>query len=100
MANEKRLIDANALVEDLEAAKANNGMGALVASTLIRYVKRCTTVDAVEVVRCKDCHYYDAPEDGDALGYCRNGRLAASYASEIYPEPDYFCAYGERKSSP
>ena len=50
MANEKRLIDANALIEDLEAAKANNGMGGIVASTLIRYVKRCPTVDAAEVV--------------------------------------------------
>jgi hypothetical protein len=43
-------IDRNSLIEDLEAAKNNNGMGASVASTLIRYVKRCPTVDAVEVV--------------------------------------------------
>ena len=50
MATEKRLIDANVLIEDLEAAEANAGMGAVVARTLIRYVKRCATVDAVEVV--------------------------------------------------
>lgn len=57
MANEKRLIDANVLIEDLEAAEANAGMGAVVARTLIRYVKRCATVDAVEVVhgRCEYC---------------------------------------------
>lgn len=55
MANEKRLIDVDELIEDLEAAKANAGMGATIASTLIRYVKRCPAVDAVEVVRCKNC---------------------------------------------
>ena len=53
MATEKRLIYANELVEDLEAAKANNGMGVLVANTLIRYVKRCTTVDAAEVIHAE-----------------------------------------------
>ena len=50
MATEKRLIDANELIEDLEAAKANAGMDGMVASVLVRYVKRCPTVDAVEVV--------------------------------------------------
>lgn len=46
-----RLIDADALIEDLEAAKANNGMGGMVANALVRYVKRCSTVDAVPVQR-------------------------------------------------
>lgn len=43
---ERRLIDADVLIEDLEVAKANAGMGSMVAETLIRYVKRCPTVDA------------------------------------------------------
>ena len=44
-----RLIDADALIEDLVAAKENGGMGSVVAETLIRYVKRCDTVDAEKV---------------------------------------------------
>lgn len=91
MPDRKKLIDANALVEDLEAAKANNGMGALVASTLIRYVKRCTTVDAVEVVRCKDCEYSG---HFDGLLYCENSRGLAGIVS-----PEGFCSYGERRTN-
>ena len=49
-----RLIDADALIEDLEAAKANNGMGGMVASALVRYVKRCSTIDAVPVEQYND----------------------------------------------
>lgn len=90
MENKKRLIDANALIEDFEQAKANKGMGAVVASTLIRYVKRCTTVDAVEVVhglwiierspieaefKCSECGYSYIDADSYAkaeYNYCPN----------------------------
>ena len=47
MANEKRLIDANALISNLRTFK---GLGAIVAETLVRFVKKQPTVDAVEVV--------------------------------------------------
>lgn len=45
-----RLIDADALVDDITAASDNAGMGAVIARTLIRYVKRAPTIDAVPVV--------------------------------------------------
>lgn len=50
------------------------------------------TVDAVEVVRCKDCKHYD-------LGVC----LKIYSAGNAHPEawqprrPEDFCFYGERK---
>lgn len=47
MANEKRLIDANALITNLHAFK---GLGKMVAETLVRFVEKQPTVDAVEVV--------------------------------------------------
>ena len=89
MANEKRLIDANALLEDLEAAKNNSGMGVIVANTLMRYVKRCPTVGAVEVVHgrwkfldidgwwfdeCSICGNTTPNRDGSPPGwnYCPN----------------------------
>ena len=56
-------------------------------------------VDVVEVVRCKDCKHYEKPDEGDYLGVCRSGRLAVSIFGEIYPEPDYYCPYGERKDN-
>lgn len=45
MANEVRLVDANALIEDITAAEENAGMGAVVAGTLRRYVNRRPTID-------------------------------------------------------
>ena len=92
MESKKRLIDANALVEDLEAAKANNGMGAVVASTLIRYVKLCHTVDAVEVVRCEACKQW-----------CRNAGIVDSpnghcFCHDIDTNQFDFCSYGERRA--
>ena len=51
-----------------------------------------TTVDAVVVVRCKDCKHYD-------MGVC----LKIYSDGNVHPEawqsrrPDDFCSYGERK---
>ena len=46
------------------------------------------TVDAVEVVRCKDCKHYD---EADSFN-CK-------YAFMKLRRPDDFCSYGERKES-
>ena len=48
-------------------------------------------VDAVEVVRCKDCLYYRC-DNGCPLhesGYFKNGKML--------PLENDFCSYGERK---
>ena len=74
-----RLIDADALIEDLEAAKANNGMGGMVANALVRYVKRCSTVDAVPVQRWIPVTERLPEEDGSYLcfsQYCGSGWCA------------------------
>lgn len=52
-------------------------------------LRKMPNMDAVEVVRCKDCKY---SEFYDALLYCGHARgLAGSVA------PNNFCSYGERK---
>ena len=87
MANEKRLIDANAFLKDI----LTNGIG----KTIIEYsesdigymIRKRPTVDAVEVVRCKDCKYCSYN------GLCN---LFLSHSHEM--KPDDFCSYGERKS--
>jgi threonine dehydrogenase-like Zn-dependent dehydrogenase len=85
MANEKRLIDANALISNLRTC---DGMGAIVAESLVRFVKKQPTVvanDVVPVVRCKDCKNYHT-------------NVCPLRAWE-YTEPDDFCSYGERKDN-
>ena len=49
------------------------------------------TVDAVEVVRCKDCKY-----KAERLYACTNVKLRGEII-HIWVEPDDFCSYGERK---
>lgn len=50
------------------------------------------TVDAVEVIRCKDCKYWDEY-------YCRNRWYGNGYANYIPPikTKDGFCDWAERR---
>lgn len=80
MANEKRLIDANALIEEANAEGAYGYVDAF-------QIANAPTVDAVEVVRCKDCvvqhnKYTGCPE--------LNG---------LVTPPDFYCPFGKRKDS-
>ena len=50
------------------------------------------TIDAVEVVRCKDCKHW--AEFDDYGGRCENPDGLDNYAM-----PDDFCSYGERKNN-
>ena len=118
MANEVRLIDAN----DAQAVKNalamcykqgitsecdgcayrghnNVCMDALMEDTLalINSLESCidaqNTVDAVPVVRCKDCihrHYVDMGDDIGAIGGCR------LFGTPMMTCND-FCSYGERR---
>lgn len=80
MANEKRLIDANALIEEANAEGAYGYVDAF-------QIANVPNVDAVEVVRCKDCvvphnKYTGCPE--------LNG---------LVTPPDFYCPFGKRKDS-
>ena len=67
MANEKRLIDANALTDEvLNHPKPYR-------RDFYRMLKDAPTVDAVEVVRCKECQCWI--HIGDGIGDCTNGRF-------------------------
>ena len=48
-----------------------------------------TTVDAVPVVRCRECKWWHEDDD---IGYCDNPDGLDNYAKQ-----DDFCSYGERK---
>lgn len=90
MANEVRLIDANALIEKLREAEAQKGMGAAIAGLLIRYIGKMPTIDpeslrpkgrwepredAIGFVRCSvchDCNIYGDWADGEKWRYCPN----------------------------
>ena len=95
MANEKRLIDANALIAEYDRVHIGEPGKAR------KLMENAPTVEAVEIVRCEKCKHavwdeetklwkcvesaeYDE-ESGEWFGFCE------------YHYGDYFCSYGERK---
>lgn len=90
MATEKRLIDANALIDALPVVTEDRKItlyGA-VADFMIM-ISAMPTVDAVEVVRCKECKHFVAPQ-GWPVCDCFYGLAFAN--------ADDFCSYGERRA--
>ena len=62
---------------------------------VVNMIDRQPTVDAVPVVRCKDCkhHYWEQePCHGKSVHYCE---LSHMRGIEVFKE--FFCYYGERK---
>ena len=101
MENEKRLIDANALLHDNEQyfCKPCKEKGhdyhevacrACWVDDMRIAIDDAPTVDAVEVVRCRDCKHYDTNYCSDGQGWC----------SKVvgYRYGGWFCAAGERIS--
>lgn len=78
-----RLIDADALIEEALTEGAYGYVDA-------KQIADAPTVDAVEVVWCKDCLY-----SRERYGHieCIHG---VSYRN-TWNKPDFYCAYGERK---
>ena len=97
MANEKRLIDANALWDEVDKSKYDNPH--TIARVKLNHhrehdhflnmIFNAPTVDAVEVVRCKDCKH-------------RASNLCPMETVELYPwfgtKNEAFCSYGERRT--
>ena len=55
-----------------------------------RTIERAPTVDAVPVVRCRECKHYEIHKPKVLENCERNGYI-------IPMKPDDFCSYGERK---
>lgn len=87
-----RLIDADAFRIIVADAQTQCGKQMVDIDTTLGIVKEVLdeqpTVDAVKVVRCKDCRYWD---DDRRCNGIENG-LVREYTQE-----DDFCSYGERK---
>ena len=73
MANEKRLIDANALIAEYDRVHIGEPGKAR------QLMEDAPTIDAAEVVRCKDCVSHNICNFEQSQGL------------------DGFCSYGERK---
>ena len=85
-----RLIDADRAIEIVR----DKGIAHPNAYHLTNYttliLQEAPTVDAVEIVRCKDCKHYEIHKPKVLENCERNGYI-------IPMKPDDFCSYGERK---
>ena len=89
--SEKRLIDANAFLKDILTAGIGKTIIEYSESDIGYMIRKRHTVDAVEVVRCKDCKYWQDNNDGYPHEECRWGHGET-------PDANDFCSYVERRS--
>lgn len=75
MANEKRLIDANALIAEYDRVHVGEPGKAR------KLIEDAPTVEAVEIVRCRDCKH----------------RYSDSWCEYVDDDDNFYCAKGKRK---
>ena len=95
MVSKKRLIDANRALEIVH----EQGIAYPDAYHLTNYaaliLRGAPTVDAVEVIRCRECkyHYWERePCHGKSVHYCK---LPHMRGVEVFKE--FFCYYGKQR---
>ena len=104
-----RLIDADALVAELENGLWDwDSVNGITAETVLRQtisdIKNAPTIDALPVVRCRDCKHRPIPtkpsfHGGEWLDFpdsvcpCQCEDMWYSWN----PDGDWFCGNGERK---
>ena len=87
MANEKRLIwDEDAKRHLIALAVGHHSETLHIDMILNAILHHTPAVDAVEVVRCKEC------------AVPHNKWTGCPKLNGLVPPPDFYCAYGERKT--
>ena len=96
--SEKQLIDREALLtfEKMDAELCATCGEHHTAEDVIMMIKTAPTIDAVHVVRCKDCKYCDISlvlPTGREMCTCMEG----SHDHQMLLNPTDYCSYGVRK---
>lgn len=86
-----RLIDRKSLEAQIKEAFRENPA---VMGMLLHWIRKQPTVDAVPVVRCRGCEYWD--DDPDTYGRS-GGPLGNCDRMDCTTAHDDFCSYGERR---
>lgn len=86
------LIDRNRLLKEI--SEVYDYVDEFVTRIIPNIIKNQTSVDAVDVVRCKDCK--NAEFVFDSIGLIKKGLIFCAHLGCI-KRIDFFCADGERK---
>ena len=93
-----RLIDADALLDKLKIRD--------LPIRLTFEILEAPTIDAVPVVRCRECLKWEKYENTAGCGYCHNKRFRFRYGEyggtdehvfEPITEPEFSCMDGQRR---
>ena len=87
-----RLIDADAFLKDILTAGIGKTIIEYSESDIGYMIRKRPTVDAVEVVRCRDCKHWlkDVPGCTDFVGRCELANYMVGATG--------YCVYGERRA--
>lgn len=91
MMNGKRLIDANQIAYHVSGFPKGDGQDSHLDWAFREDIEKLPTIEAVEVVHCKDCKHFELQiaSSGAIYKFCQR------YGKTVYV--DDFCSYGERK---
>lgn len=97
---EKRLIDVNKVIDSMqkcldESPDKKDSVAYFAFEKIIECLKQEPTVDAMEVVRCRECkhhHWEQEPCHGRTVHYCDLPHMSGV---EVFKE--FFCYYGDPK---
>ena len=92
MTNEKRLIDADRALEIVYEHGIAHPNAYYLTNYAMAILQEAPTVDAVEVVRCRNCKYGDWDSKSDDAMVCMRTK------DGFWRSENDFCSYGERKS--
>lgn len=90
----KKYNETKKLISDGEYHLDNLAEGFTEADRIIRNMP---VADVVEVVRCKDCEYWQDKNSKGTQGICLCGEKEMNYGGEFYSFANDFCSYGKRK---
>ena len=99
MATEKKLIDVSQAINKMQACidesgAQNDSFAVMVFGAFMDALKQEPAVDAVEVVRCKDCKYAGINENHPKKPLlCYMTRMCGRV------NPNWYCWQGERKGN-
>ena len=95
-----RLIDADALIPMMKYATTDSEIGIFPIrigfESIVKVIESAPTIDAVEVVRCRDCKFSKDTGDYQDTYQCTSRTHAQDYLVHSLD----FCSYGVRKDEP
>ena len=94
--NEKRLIDANALISYMDECSKESRFRVYYGYAK-SFIDNAPTIDAVPVVRCRECKYWKHSGVKAGNSFSDMEHIGGCEFTKYYRRESDFCSYGERK---